>query len=342
MNKRQIQTFVMRFLEAYNCSIIEKTPAYVTVKLSPEADKEMTGRPYYWSFVERTGAPPETMTYTLVLDPEQMKAEPKPGLKPGTAVAGPPANARPSAPADGAHGASTLQAGTGASAAGGADSILGRYFGFVPTAVTARVPKDEVIYGSRRLEQLFGIVKTKGRFVHLFEEPFLLQSPPHPTLIYDTWLCINYKVELACDRKRSEIHSVAIQLHSGEIRENFHQQLLTKSMSPRLPVNFQVLPDKISLPKAVSALEMVLEHKIGQYDHRWADEANEQLREELVRIESYYGGMLQSVEPDQRDEVEAQFRNRQEEINWQYRPRILVSVINGGLFHLNSARASRN
>ena len=64
----------MRFLEAYDCTILEKTPAYVTAKLSPEADREMTGRPYYWSFIERTGAAAETMTYKFVFDPEQMKS----------------------------------------------------------------------------------------------------------------------------------------------------------------------------------------------------------------------------------------------------------------------------
>ncbi len=338
MNKRQIHTFVTRFLEAYNCNVVEKTPAYVTVKLSPEADKEMTGRPYYWSFVERTGAPSETMTYTLVLDPEQMKAEPKTGAKPGNngQAAGGTIGTQA---AEAAPGSAAQPGGTGA--VGGADSILGRYFGFVPTAVTTRIPRDDVTFGSRRLEQLFGIVKARGRFVHLFEEPFQLQSNPR-ALIYDTWLCINYKVELACDRKRSELHSVAIQLNSGEIRENFHQQLLTKSMSPRLPANFQVLPDKIPLQRAVSALEMLLEHKIGRYDHRWAQEAIEQLFEELARVETYYEGLLQTAEPDKRNEVEAQLRNRKEEINWQYRPRIQVTAINCGLFHLSSGGANRS
>jgi hypothetical protein len=326
MNKRQAQTFVMRFLEAYGCNIIEKTPSYVTVKLSPEADKEMTGRSYYWSFVERTGAPAETMTYTFVFDPEQMKPEPKPGQPKAT----PAKQAEPQAP-------------VGAPAAGSADnSILGRYFGFVPTTVVARVPKDEVTYGSRRLQQLFGIVQAKGRFAHLFEEPFPLQTAPQGGMVYNTWLCINYKVELACDMKRSEIHSLAIQLNSGEIREHFHKHIVTKSLSPKLRANIRILQDKIPLPRAVQALEMFLEHKIGTYDHRWADEANERHHNELERIDAYYLGLLQAAEPDQKAEIEAQYLNRREEIDWQYRPRIQVSAINCGLFHLNSGSMPTN
>ncbi|OCT12138.1 hypothetical protein A8709_30260 [Paenibacillus pectinilyticus] len=335
MNKRNIHSFVMRFLEAYDCAIIEKTPSYVTAKLSPEADREMTGRPYYWSFIERTGAAAETMTYKFVFDPEQMKQEAAAKSKPAAIVA----VKNPPATGYGPNG------GTGPANQpdGASDSILGRYFGFVPTTITARIPQDEVTFGSRRLDQMFGIVRERGRFIHLFEEPFPTGATYHASLVYDTWFCVNYKVELACDRKRTEIHSLAIQLNSGEIREHFHKHMVTKSLSPKLPANSHILPDTISIPKAINALEMTLERKISTYDHRWADEANAQHRSEIDRVEGYYNGLLLAAEPDKRDEIEIQCRNRLEEIDWQHKPRIAVSVINGGLFHLNASRlSSRN
>lgn len=334
MNKRNIHTFVMRFLEAYNCTILEKSPAYVTAKLSPEADREMTGRPYYWSFVERTGAAAETMTYKFIFDPEQMKLETK--AKTAAAAVKSPPNMGMQSLGQGQNQAPQPPDGN-------SDSILGRYFGFVPTTVISqRLPQDEVTFGSRRLEQMFTIVRERGRFVHLFEEPFPMSATYHATLVYDTWFCVNYKVELACDRKRSEIHSLAIQLNSGEIREHFHKHMLTKSLSPKLPANSHILPDTISLPKAINALEMMLERKVSAYDHSWADEANEQHRSEIDRVEAYYNGLLLSAEPDKRDEIETQCRNRLQEIDWQHKPRIVVSVINCGLFHLNASRAPRN
>ncbi|MCD1259287.1 hypothetical protein B5M42_010600 [Paenibacillus athensensis] len=535
MNKRSIHTFVMRFLEAYDCTVLEKTPASVTVKLSPEADREMTGRPYYWSFVERTGAAAETMTYTFVFDPEAHEAEIKAGkgaggragrsdqtgAGPGTGAAGAigagtdataagafsagtsagatagsgfgagtgagamaagafgagpgagvtaagalgtgpgagattagafgagpgagvtaagaigagpgagvtaagafgagagagataagsSASAGPGAGATAAGalgagpgaGATAAGAGAGVMAAGafgagpgagvtaagafgagpgaygmgtaasglagargagggvattnaspgpgtaasgesgsGAESILGRYFGFVPTTVTARVPRDEVTLGSRRLEQLFDITLQKGRFVRLFEEPFFLPSAPRTTLVYDTWFCVNYKVELACDRKRSEIHSLAMQLNTGEIREHFHKQLLTKSLSPKLPANLHLLPDLIPVHKAMNELEAHLERIVARYDHSWAAEAHEQHLFELRRVEAYYDGLLMGAEPEQRPQIESQCRNRLQEIDWQYKPRIAVSVINCGMFHLSAPRAPRN
>ena len=61
----------MAYLEATECTVIEKSPEHVTVKLSPQADKMLTNRPYYWGFVERTGAPAETLSFNFVFDPEK-------------------------------------------------------------------------------------------------------------------------------------------------------------------------------------------------------------------------------------------------------------------------------
>ncbi|WP_231571548.1 YqhG family protein, partial [Gordoniibacillus kamchatkensis] len=153
MTPEQIRSFVLTYLEAYQCDIVEKAPTHVTVKLSVEADKELTNRAYYWGFVERTGAPAETMTMTFVFDPPAYQAAKH--AKPFIAGSG-PGPGQPPPPGTGAAAAAAAVAPSGGPAAGGtSDSILGRYFGFVPTTVTARVPSDDVTFGSRRLLQLF-------------------------------------------------------------------------------------------------------------------------------------------------------------------------------------------
>ena len=79
MNAEQVRSFVMRYLEASGCRILDESPAHATVKLSPEADKALTNRPYYWGFVERTGAEPETVTMMFVFDPDRAPPPPLPG-----------------------------------------------------------------------------------------------------------------------------------------------------------------------------------------------------------------------------------------------------------------------
>ncbi|PZE20915.1 YqhG family protein [Paenibacillus xerothermodurans] len=384
MNSAQIRQFVMRYLEAEQCDVIDKHPAYVTVKLSPSADRELTFRPYYWNFVEATGAPAETMTFTFIFDPEGHNAATQAAGRPGvdrlgmplqmnpvgtpgaggpgaphaaatqphaggppTPGVGPASSGAPSAAPGshahgtaGAHAAGHEPAGSGAVSAGSPagqpaqpDGILSQYFGFVPTQVVPRIPKDEVTFGSQRLEQIFGIVRNKGRYVHLYEQ-FQPEQKSAATVPYDNWFQVNFKVELACDMKRSELHSLGIHLVTGEIREHFQELLQRKSLTPRLPAQVFIVPDRIALPRAVIYLEEYLENKFKTYDQTWAAEAALRLEDELARVRGYYETLIQNAEPDARPEVEAQYANRKHELEWQYRPRIQISVINCGLFHL--------
>ncbi|UUZ93962.1 YqhG family protein [Paenibacillus sp. P25] len=203
----------------------------------------------------------------------------------------------------------------------------------MPTTYTARIPRDDVTFGDRRLEQLFAAVRTKGRFVRLFEHYVPEQPRSSATLPYESWLGVNYKIEFTCDMKRSELHSFGIQLQTGEIRERFHDLLLTKKLTPRLPAHVYITPDRIALPRAVLFLEEYIGDKIAAYDHTWAEEAQLRLAEELIRVGDYYEPPLKAAEPDKRAEIEAQYANRRNEIDWQYRPRVQISVINCGLFH---------
>jgi len=324
MQPMEIERYVMRYLQAFGCDILEKTPTSVTVKLSPEADKELTNRPYYWSFVDRTGAEPETMTFKFTFAPET-------SVRSGEAAVGAAAGSNPGATPQGAP---ANAAGTGGEAG---DSVLARYFGFVPTQIAARIPTDAVTFGPRRLEQIFQSARTRGRFARLFEEvppPAALRYGSRDTRAYGTWLGVNFKVELVCDLKRSEMHSLGIHLATGEIRERFQSELLMRNLTPQLPAGVAIGRDRLSLAQAAALLESHVADKVKRYDHAWADHANERHRSERERIEAYYENMLLLTEGSARDPIEEQYRKRLDEIDWQYRPRIQAFAINCGLFHL--------
>lgn len=344
MKQTDIQTFLMRYLQDRNCQILEKTPADVTVKLSPAADRELTGRTYYWNFVERTGAEPETMTFTFIINPEQHQQQEE---------AKRTAESQRKAEQDarqmrenhaGSAGDSPLSGGQPSSE--GTDeqdnSILGRYLGITPRSngLNGRVIQDPVNFGSRRLEQIFRTVKAGGRFVELFEEwkqagdPFKRSRASAP---FSTWLGVNYKVEYLCDMKRDEIHSLGIDLTTGVMVDQFHERLCRKRLTPRLPQGIHLLRANLDLGEAARYLEQHVQKQIDKVDHQWAVEANWRYEEEIRRIDDYYGELLQSLDKEEeRSEAESQYQQRQDEIRWQYLPRIEVHVINCGLFHLSS------
>ncbi|RAV05114.1 YqhG family protein [Paenibacillus sp. YN15] len=326
MNREMIESFVQRYLDATGSQVTEKNDGWITVQLSPEADKDLMNRSYYWGFVERTGAPPEPMRFTFIYDPESYGAKAAPPRP-----APPPATQQPAAgnTPDGAPAAPGTPAATG-------DSILGRYFGTttVLSSGYGRIPSDVMAFGSRRMEQLFGVVKARGRFVRLFESPSPGVLNPYASLGFSTWLCVNYKVELICDMKRDELHSLGINMATGQIVEGFYDRVKKRPLTPQIPPTIHLQPASLSLDRAVAELENFLTAKIGAYDQTWSVEAWRRLKEEWNRIDSYYGELLRTVEPSQKTEVEEQYKAREQEIDWQYRPRIAVSVTNCGFFHL--------
>lgn len=307
MNSKQVHKYVQRFLEATQCSIIEKSPAHFTVKLSPAADRELTNRPFYWSFVDRTDAEPETMTYLFVTDKEkyeEIQAAPAPAPTQATSAV---------------------------------DAALNRSFGFVNNnlASGARTPREDLYFGSRKLEQLFGAAKSSGSYVNLFQEPERRSSTPFQSTPYTAWLGVNMRVEFACDRKREEIHSYGVSLATGMIVENFYDRLRNLKLTPRLPSNVHLTRNGLSFAKALGIVETSLERKLKGYDYNWAVDAAARLAEELERIRHYYDPLVQHAADDEtKAKVEEQFSQRQTEIKWQYEPRVTASAINCGIFHL--------
>lgn len=376
MNTEQVRRFVLDYLEATDCHIMETSPASVTVKLSERADRKLTNRPYYWGFVDRTGAEPETMRFTFVFDPTAMPPDPPRGpyappvLPPTDAAAAPPTGAAIAPP----PGSATVGAAPG-------DSILGRYFGVAPAFTgggggLGRIPREEVTFGSRRLSSIMQAIHEEGRFIQLFAEQASADSTATSrstrgtkrSTAYEPWLLLNLNVEFACDLKREEIHSYGISLVTGRIRTDFMEQLLSMSLSPKLPSNVHVAPWSLSIQQAREAVEGHLTNLISTYDNTWAMEASERLEGELARLKSYYEPQLQQLStdteqavstsinkdkhegsgsntdpeqgntnsPSKQEQIQQQYDMRCQEIRWQFEPRIAVNLLNAGLIHLPS------
>jgi hypothetical protein len=323
VNQEQVKDFCIRYLNATGCHILEKDPAYIKVKLSPEADKDLTGRSYYWSFVERTGADPETMSFVFVFDPESRKP-PEPQGR-GTTQGRQPLPSTSQTPAANVPIDAPLNKG---------ESILERYFGITPIVPQpGRMIEETISFGCRRLDQMFHAAHMKGGYLQLFEETPAIQRGSGASHSYTTWLGVNYKVEFTCDMKREELHSLGISMSTGEIVSGFHQLVCERVLSPRMPAHSH-LRDTISLDRAVLQLEAHLEKLLRKADYQWAKDAQERMNEEMIRIDSYYSDLLRTLEAEQKEEMQAQYLGRQQEIEWQYRPRIEVQVMNCGWFHL--------
>ncbi|WP_223199909.1 MULTISPECIES: YqhG family protein [unclassified Paenibacillus] len=394
MSPHEVQAYVLTYLEALDCQIMERSPAHVTVKLSPEADKALTNRPYYWGFVERTGAPAETMSFTFIFDPDSYQQ----------AIEAAEAKAAQTSPP-----VVTDPAGTNGVTNGNTpgeppkDTILGRYFGITPSLPQlgpGRILREEVVYGSRRLQQIFGAAREGGAFVNLFEQAPKRQLRATAPAVYEPWLGVCFKVEFACDLKREELHFLGISLRSGEIIEKFGTKLNRRDLSPRLAENMHVQTAKVSLSDAGAALESHLTNRLLELDYSWAEKAQERLDLELDVLDTYYEAVLREDTPEvellgnitsdmekvtsdrtppvplrkvldipnakpigadvelaaeaavpidsetdaeeekakqaviDREAMKLQYETRRTEMIWQYEPKVKVTAISSGMFHL--------
>lgn len=70
MQQQEIHNFLQHYFLANECELVENRPAYLTVQLTIEMDKELMNRPFYWHYVERTGGVPNPMKLTFITNPD--------------------------------------------------------------------------------------------------------------------------------------------------------------------------------------------------------------------------------------------------------------------------------
>lgn len=79
MLQQEIHQYLESFFDATQCTILENGPGFLTVQLTIEMDKELMNRPFYWTYLEKTGGTPNPEKLTFITDeekaPESIKGE---------------------------------------------------------------------------------------------------------------------------------------------------------------------------------------------------------------------------------------------------------------------------
>lgn len=73
MLAEQIHEYLRTFFIETDCDIVEESPNHLTVQLTPEIDKAIMNRPFYWQFVESTNAVPNPLKVTFITKKEENK-----------------------------------------------------------------------------------------------------------------------------------------------------------------------------------------------------------------------------------------------------------------------------
>jgi len=143
------------------------------------------------------------------------------------------------------------------------------------------------------------------------------------------WLGLNVKISYQCDRKKDILRSIGLHLINGRMVEGFHDRLLQLDLTPKIP-DYSYTISPLIMPKSgILRIKNFLREEILREDHQWALEARQRWEKDLKLLEHFY--------EDGKEKGES-YHNEKEALQNQYEPKIIISVINGGLFYLTEKR----
>lgn len=183
--------------------------------------------------------------------------------------------------------------------------------------------KGEVIhFGSPRLSQLFRTTKELGSFVLMYEK---IIGEIGPKTILTPWLGVNYKISYYSDQTKETLFSLGINLMTGHQIDGFQELLGKVKLDAIMSENTFNLPYVITPIRALDRLDLAIDKLIQEDDHTWAEDAKVRWQKDQEVLEHFY----EEVE-DKPDCYEMEKQAMEE----QYKPKIKIDIINGGLFYL--------
>lgn len=185
--------------------------------------------------------------------------------------------------------------------------------------------KGEVLhFGSPRLHQIFHSAKKLAGYTRLYEDktPFPgRQTPLQP------WLGLNIKISYQCDLKKDLLKSIGLNLINGLMKEDFHEELMKRAMTPKIP-DFSFTLTPIIKPKSgISRIQSHIHKELFSQPTDWADSARSRWKEDMDLLDQFYEGQTEKPES---------YYVEKQALAEQYEPKIKVEIINGGLFYLHA------
>ncbi|WP_416827202.1 YqhG family protein [Ectobacillus polymachus] len=181
-------------------------------------------------------------------------------------------------------------------------------------------PGEVIHYGSPFLHRVFQAARELGSFIRLYE---IVQPKSEQHIPLHPWLCMNVKVSYQCDRKKDTLHSIGLHLISGTIISDFHKILEKVSFTPKIPDFCFTLSPIIKPKSGFTRLEDALKMIIQQEDHTWADEARNRWQHDLHLLHEFY-----------KDRDCETYEKEKQALQDQYEPKIVMKIINGGIFYV--------
>ncbi|RWZ60094.1 hypothetical protein EQV77_02030 [Halobacillus fulvus] len=176
--------------------------------------------------------------------------------------------------------------------------------------------------GTPKLHTLYRTAMKKGKMTRLYEAT---DVPNHHEAL-TPWFAINVLLHYRGKQTRNEHLALGLNLINGSIIPSFTESIWSESFKATVTDYTFPMTPIINLRSAYKRIEGYIESYVSRKTHEWAQQSIEQLKEEVTLLKSFY---------ESGDMEEEQYQKEYDQLKERYEPRIIMEVINGGLFYLS-------
>ncbi|MBX5437642.1 MAG: hypothetical protein IRZ33_10565 [Alicyclobacillaceae bacterium] len=291
--------FCDAYFQAVGAPTVYASDGYREYELPRDVDKELTDRPYFWMWVEKTQQPVKPTILRLAFNETALQRENE--------------RLRQAALAE-----QNTQAGHDA---------VGR----PPAGWWFRPPTAELFtLGCFRLDKICKSLDVRGRFACVQVATASASSAAdNPTVSQPTrwvpWLMANAMISYRCDLVEQVFVSVGCCLVNGQLIESLHRHLTHLRMTAAAPDTL-LRGARMSWPQGLAMIRKRLEQIALRKPTHWAEAANRRLERELQQLHTYYRSIAPDVPETERPAVERERDRKERELVERMQPRIEISL----------------
>lgn len=178
---------------------------------------------------------------------------------------------------------------------------------------------EMIHFGSPRLQQIFNHLQTYEKYTQLFQRIETYQNTP----LYP-WLLLNIKITYKGLQSREELFSLGLNLVNGQMKEQMLENIAHMPFKQTISDFCYCMNPLINFKQGYGRMMKVIEQYIESQNHPWIDESIAAFNEEVDLIHYFY------TKKDAPESIALEIDRAKK----QLLPKIIVDIINGGIFYL--------
>ncbi|AIF66784.1 YqhG family protein [Terribacillus saccharophilus] len=196
---------------------------------------------------------------------------------------------------------------------------------------------EHIHFGSPRLHKIFRLIRNSAQVARLYEKvDTASRTPLYP------WLIRNLSVHFSGERKRTETHSVGLQLLNGQLATDWMENFSQVEFKQQISDQCYCLSPIIRYQSGYQRISSYMHTYLDTIDDSWVKETAETLKKEEDLLAHFFDQSAQEeLEPEIQEERAALYKNELDAVHKRLIPSIQMETINAGIFYLSEETARK-